>query len=101
MTLGGAELARLSEASLLRRGTLVSYNSYLFKGTVRENLRMGAPDAGDEVLWRVLERVRLADFCGRKGAGYPVAENAGNLSGGQRQRLALAGRSCMTARCIF
>lgn len=91
VTLGGAELARLSEASLLRGGTLVSHNSYLFKGTVRENLRMGAPDAGDEVLWRVLERVRLADFLRAEGGlDTPVAENAGNLSGGQRQRLALA-----------
>ncbi len=91
VTLGGAELAGLNEASLMRTVTLVSHNSYLFKGTVRESLQMGDDRAGDEALWRVLERVRLADFLrAEKGLDTPLTENAGNLSGGQRQRLALA-----------
>lgn len=91
VTLGGAELAGLNEASLMRAVTLVSHNSYLFKGTVRENLQMGDDRAGDEAIWRVLERVRLADFLrAEKGLDTPLTENAGNLSGGQRQRLALA-----------
>ena len=75
----------------MRTVTLVSHNSYLFKGTVRESLQMGDDRAGDEALWRVLERVRLADFLrAEKGLDTPLTENAGNLSGGQRQRLALA-----------
>lgn len=91
VTLGGQELAQIDEASLMRHITLVSHNSYLFKGTVRENLQMAVPDASDEALWAALEQVKLADFLrGEQGLDTPLTEGAGNLSGGQRQRLALA-----------
>jgi ATP-binding cassette subfamily C protein len=71
--------------------TYISHNSHLFKGTVRENLRMARPEADDETLWRVLERVNLADFLrSEKGLDTPLNEKASNLSGGQCQRLALA-----------
>lgn len=71
--------------------TDVSHQSYLFKGTVRENLKMAAPQAGDDRLWQVLEQVNLADFLrGEKGLDTPLQEKGGNLSGGQCQRLALA-----------
>lgn len=91
VTVGGVDLDRLSEQSLNRNLTYIGHQSYLFKGTVRENLRMAAPQAPDAALWQVLEQVRLADFL-RSGQGLdtPVAEQGGNLSGGQRQRLALA-----------
>ncbi|MBQ8646533.1 MAG: ATP-binding cassette domain-containing protein, partial [Oscillospiraceae bacterium] len=67
------------------------HQSHLFKGTVRDNLKMGCPDAADDVLWQVLEQVKLADFL-RSGEGLETRlnEQASNLSGGQRQRLALA-----------
>ena len=69
----------------------VGHQSYLFKGTVRDNLRMGNPHAGDDHLWQVLEQVRLADFLrAEQGLDTPIQERASNLSGGQRQRLALA-----------
>lgn len=88
---GGTELRELSEASLLESFVYVSHHSYLFKGTVRENLLMGKPDASDEELWHALERVRLADFLrAEKGLDTMLTEKAGNLSGGQCQRLALA-----------
>lgn len=91
ITLGGQELTDIPEAELMRHITLVSHNSYLFKGTVRDNLLMGKPDAGDDALWNALEQVRLADFLrNEKGLDTPLNENASNLSGGQRQRLALA-----------
>ena len=71
--------------------TYVSRQSYLFKGTVRDNLRMARPDADDAALWAVLEQVRLADFLrSEQGLDTPLAEKASNLSGGQCQRLALA-----------
>ena len=62
VTVGGVALPELSEESLLRSFTYVSHRSYLFKGTVRDNLRMGRPDADEDAMWRVLERVKLADF---------------------------------------
>ncbi len=91
VTIGGAELRTIREESLMRHITYVSHRSYLFKGTVRENLLMGCPAADDAALWRALEQVKLADFLrGEQGLDTPLAEKGGNLSGGQCQRLALA-----------
>ena len=91
VTVGGVSLADISEESLLATITYVGHQSYLFKGTVGDNLRMGAPNADDAALWRVLEEVNLADFLrGEQGLDTPVAERGANLSGGQCQRLALA-----------
>ena len=91
LTIGGAELRDIDEASLMRHITYVSHQSYLFKGTVRDNLLMGRPGAGDDTLWQALDQVNLADFLkGEKGLDTPLTERGENLSGGQRQRLALA-----------
>ena len=89
--IGGRALADIRESELMKNITYVSHQSYLFKGTVRENLRMGKPDASDPELWEVLERVNMAGFS-RSGGGLDtfLTEKASNLSGGQRQRLALA-----------
>lgn len=108
----GMELREIRESSLMESITYVSHQSYLFKGTVRDNLLMGDPDASDEKLWEVLEQVKLADFlrgnasstqtgfAGKTnkkeeenmadGLDTRLTEQGGNLSGGQRQRLALA-----------
>ena len=91
ITAAGMELSRVSEESLVDTVTMVSHNSYLFKGTVEENLRMGKPDASHEEMEKVLREVRLYDFLhSRRGLGTEVAERGENFSGGQRQRLALA-----------
>lgn len=91
VTIGGVPLEQVAEESLGRTVTYLSHNSYLFKGTVRENLTMAAPGTDDAALWAVLEKVRLADFL-RAGQGLDtlLAEKGANLSGGQCQRLALA-----------
>ena len=91
VTIGGVELREVNESSLLRNITYVSHQSYLFKGTVRDNLLMGKPSATDDELWAVLERVNLAGFLkAEQGLDTHLLEKAGNLSGGQCQRLALA-----------
>lgn len=88
---GGKELSELSEADLMRNFTYVSHHSYLFKGTVRDNLLMGNPSATEEELWSVLERVNLADFVkNENGLDTELLEKASNFSGGQCQRLAMA-----------
>ena len=88
MTVGGAELRDIEEASLMRRITYVSHQSYLFKGTVRDNLLMGKPGASDDELWSALTQVNLADFLrGEAGLDTLLSERGENLSGGQRQRL--------------
>lgn len=88
---GGSELSEIGEASLMRDFTYISHQSYLFKGTVRDNLLMGKPDATDADLWAMLKQVNLDGFLkSEKGLDTMLAEKAGNLSGGQCQRLALA-----------
>jgi ABC-type transport system involved in cytochrome bd biosynthesis fused ATPase/permease subunit len=89
--IGGTELSEISEESLMKSITCISHNSYLFKGTVRENLRIGDLNATDEDMWAVLERAELSDYLqSESGLDTILTENGGNLSGGQRQRLALA-----------
>lgn len=90
-TIGPLELSQIREDSLMQNITCISHNSYLFKGTVEENLRLGKPNATEDELWQALDRVKLRDFLLAEGGLFtPVAENGSNLSGGQRQRLALA-----------
>ena len=91
VSVGETELPEIREADLMENITYISHQSYLFKGTVRDNLLMGKPDASDSELWEVLERVNLADFVrNEKGLDTGLSEKASNLSGGQCQRLALA-----------
>ncbi len=91
VTVGGVDLRDIGSESLLEHFTYVGSQSYLFRGTVRENLCMGAPNATDAQLWAALEQVNLAAFLkGEKGLDTVLTERAANLSGGQRQRLALA-----------
>ena len=91
ISVGGIPLDEIDEASLMQNFTYVSHQSYLFKGTVRDNLRMAQANAGEDVLWKVLEQVNLADFLrNEKGLDTVLNEKASNFSGGQSQRLALA-----------
>ena len=91
VTIGNKELKSLNEDSLLKNVTYISHQSYLFKGTVRDNLLMGKADAGDKELWEILERVKLKEFLkAENGLDTMLSEKGSNLSGGQCQRLALA-----------
>lgn len=91
VTMGGIPIGQIRESALMKAITYVSHQSYLFQGTVRQNLLMGCRDASDQQLWAVLEQVALADlFRSQQGLDTLLAERASNLSGGQCQRLALA-----------
>ena len=91
LTLGGIPLEEISQESLLQNITYIGHQSYLFKGTVRENLAMACPEATDEAMWAVLEQVKLADYLRQEqGLDTLLQERGANLSGGQCQRLALA-----------
>lgn len=91
VTIGGRQLREIDESSLMREITYIGHQSYLFKGTVRDNLQMGRPGADDAAMWTALEQVRLAAFLrSEQGLDTCLAEKGGNLSGGQCQRLALA-----------
>lgn len=89
--IGDIELSDIAESSLMQNITYISHNSYLFQGTIRENLLMGNPDATEDEMWAVLEQTNLAAFLrNEEGLDTKLAEKASNLSGGQCQRLALA-----------
>ena len=91
VTIGGIALEDVSEASLMKNVTLIRHNSYLFKGTVADNLRMAKPEATEVEMRTVLERMNLMAFLdNQQGLETPLLEQGSNLSGGQRQRLALA-----------
>ncbi len=91
ITVGGYEIKDIAEESLMKNLTYVSHQSYLFRGTVRDNLLLAKSDANDEQLNEALRRVELYNFMqSENGLDTVLTENGANLSGGQRQRLALA-----------
>ena len=89
--IGGVNVRDIRRASLMDSVTTVTFSSHLFRGTIRDNLLMGDPNANDSDMWSALSRCRLADFVREAGGlDAPVSEAGANLSGGQRQRLAIA-----------
>ena len=88
---GEVDFNEISEKSVMENITYISHSSYIFKGSVRDNLLIAKADAKDEELWDVLKKTNLADFFeADNGLDFEIAEAGGNLSGGQKQRLALA-----------
>lgn len=91
ITVGGVPVREISEENLMQSITVVTHNSYIFSGTVRENLQMAAPDASEERMVSALKQVRLWPFLEeQQGLETVLREQGANFSGGQRQRLALA-----------
>ena len=81
----------VNRTSFYQNVSLVSHSSYVFKGTLRENMQMAKIDATDEQIYQCLEQVNLANFvCENGGLDMPLLSRGANLSGGQIQRLALA-----------
>lgn len=88
---GGKSLPELSRESYYTHLGAVSYNTYLFHTTIRENFRLAKPSVTDEEMLCALKKVNLLDFvCENGGLDKVISEDAGNISGGQKQRLALA-----------
>ena len=91
ITIDGIPLKDINEEDLMKHVVLVRHNSYLFKGTVEENLLMADPHVTTEEMEEVLEKVNLLGFLDTQdGINTKLLEKASNLSGGQCQRLAIA-----------
>lgn len=91
ITIGKISLSEINEENLMKHVVLIRHTSYLFKGTVEENLKMAKPDATKEEMENVLQKVNLLGFLQTQdGLQTKLQEKAGNLSGGQCQRLAIA-----------
>ena len=90
--IGGHNVKSLPLHFLRNSLSLVPQRAYLFSGTVAENLRIAAPDAGDDDLFRALRTAQAEDFVRDlpHGLHAPVSQGGTNFSGGQRQRLCIA-----------
>ncbi|TDC83929.1 ATP-binding cassette domain-containing protein [Micromonospora sp. KC606] len=92
ITVDGVDLRDLTREALHRTITVVAQETYLFHGTVADNLRLARPDASDADLAAAARAAGAHDFVAALPHGYatPVGERGAALSGGQRQRLAIA-----------
>ncbi len=91
ITVAGKNLKKINEKSLMSAVTTVSLNSYVFPGTVRDNLLLGNSKANDNKLLNALKVVNLLEeLTSMGGLDLMLNEGGSNLSGGQRQRLVLA-----------
>ena len=88
---GAIPLKELSRRDFYSHIAVVSYNTYLFNDTVKNNFLLAAPDATEEQMKEALEKVNLWKFIQENGGlDKEITEDASNISGGQKQRLALA-----------
>lgn len=88
----GQNIQDISLKSLRRNIAFVSQNTFLFQGTVKENLVAGTPDRTLEEIVAAAQSAQIHDFIAELPQGYntPVGELGSSLSGGQRQRLSIA-----------
>lgn len=88
----GADVKDYPMQSLRRRIGVVPQKAVLFKGTIRENLLWGDPNASEETLHAALRAAQAEEIVAGKenGLDYEIEQGGRNLSGGQRQRLTIA-----------
>lgn len=91
ITIGGVEIKDIDEKTLMNNITAVNFNSYIFAGTVKENLLIADSNASDEKMIEALKMVNLWSFLSEQdGLDTKLNQQGSNFSGGQRQRLAIA-----------
>jgi len=91
VSVAGQSFEDFSRESYYSHLSVVSYNTYIFNESVRDNFRLAKKDVSDEAIYAALKKVNLDIFV-RESGGLDkiITEDAGNISGGQKQRLALA-----------
>lgn len=92
ITCNGQNIASLANTEINQIITHIPQTTFLFSGTIRENIQTGKKDATDDEVWEVLEMVQMGDFFrqAEDGLDFHIAQNAVNLSGGQKQRISIA-----------
>jgi subfamily B ATP-binding cassette protein MsbA len=92
ITIDGQNIAEMSRRSLRRQIAYVGQDVFLFRGTIRENIGYGRPDASEAEIVSAAKAAHAHDFIMEFPRGYdtPVGEHGLQLSGGQRQRVAIA-----------
>ena len=88
---GNKPLETLSRESYYSHISVVSYNTYIFNETIRQNFMLAKEDVTEDEIFTALKKVNLYDFIiDNGGLDKVITEDAANISGGQKQRLALA-----------
>lgn len=91
ITIGGVEIKDIDEKTLMNNITAVNFNSYIFAGTVKDNLLIADKNASDDKMIEALKMVNLWSFLSEQdGLDTKLNQQGSNFSGGQRQRLAIA-----------
>jgi ATP-binding cassette subfamily B protein len=92
ISVDGVDLKDAKFNSIRNKISFVGQDTFLFSGTIRENIGMGRQGASDEMITTAAKAANAHEFIEALGGGYEtdVGENGGNLSGGQRQRIAIA-----------
>ena len=92
VTIGGLDLREMSFAQIRSRISVVNQDTFLFHGTIEDNIRMGRPDAAEDDVIAAARAANIHDFIAGLPEGYAtvVGEKGIKLSGGQRQRVAIA-----------
>ena len=92
IVLGGHDVRAIPLNTLRRQVSIVAQDTYLFHGTVLENIRLARPEASDEDVLAAARAANAHEFIPRLLDGYNtiIGERGQKLSGGQRQRLAIA-----------
>jgi ATP-binding cassette subfamily B protein len=92
ITLGGHDICTLSLTDLRNHISVVQQDAYLFTTSIRENIRIGKPDATDAEIEDAARKAYIHDFITSLPAGYDtmLGERGAKLSGGQRQRISIA-----------
>ena len=90
--IGGVNLKKCNPNEIRKNISMVSQQTYLFHGSIRDNLLMAKPEATEEELLEVCEKAGISEFISSlpRKLDTSLAERAKNISGGQIQRIALA-----------
>ena len=92
ITVGGTDIRRFTCDSLLKNISMVFQNVYLFRDTIKNNIKFGSPDATDEQIIAAAKAARCHDFIMALPDGYDtvIGEGGSSLSGGEKQRISIA-----------
>ena len=89
---GGVDVRHMSSEQLAGQISQIFQDSYLFQGSIGDNIRLGKPDASDAEVLEAARQAGVAEIIARlpQGLDTPVGEGGARLSGGERQRIAIA-----------
>lgn len=89
---GGVDVRNMSDEQLAGQISQIFQDSYLFQGSIADNIRIGKPDASDADVLEAARQAGVAEIIARlpQGLATPVGEGGVRLSGGERQRIAIA-----------